>query len=96
MCNCIVRSIGSSSIYILDIIGVVIYWKSKMLSLGAFSQKFLLPNYLTTRYIFLEKYLGVGGVVIRAENWREPRYIDIYKHLLIHGTSNTYENQFTR
>ena len=46
MCNCIVRSIGSSSIYILDIIGVVvIYWKSKMLSLGAFSQKFLLPNY---------------------------------------------------
>ena len=67
-----------------------------MLSLGAFSQKFLLPNYLTTRYIFLEKYLGVGGVVIRAENWREPRYIDIYKHLLIHGTSNTYENQFTR
>lgn len=94
MCNCIVRSIGSSSIYILDIIGVVIYWKSKMLSLGAFSQKFLLPNYLTTRYIFLEKYLGVGGVVIRAENWREPRYI--YKHLLIHGTSNTYENQFTR
>ena len=50
----------------------------------------ILAAKLTTRYIFLEeKYLVVGGVVIRAEENR-----DIFKHLLIHGTSNTYENQF--
>jgi len=76
MCNCIVRSIGSSSIYILDIIGVVIYWKSKMLSLGAFSQKFLLPNYLTTRYIFFREVLrsrrssNKSGKLERTEIYR--------------------------
>ena len=86
MCNCIVRSI---CIYILDIIGVVILLEIKNAFTRSVFTKILAAK-LTTRYIFLEeKYLVVGGVVIRAEENR-----DIFKHLLIHGTSNTYENQF--